>query len=159
MVDGRPACRPCKLKKKRCTHRAVVESETEVDSELVNEALPARRRHDVQAQDGSTDELSSIASDLESEKPIPKKRAKRGRPFAPIVPSSLPEIGDLPSDAMEAASALAVHRVFARELESRLQEYDVNFQASQQAHRATITSAKAVKRAVENWIEAWSSGR
>ncbi|KAJ5342517.1 hypothetical protein N7541_011641 [Penicillium brevicompactum] len=165
MVDGRPACRPCKLKKKRCTHRAVVESETEVDSELVNEVLPARRRRapvkedDVQAQDGSTDELSSIASDLESEKPTPKKRAKRGRPFAPIVPTSLPEIGDLPSNAMEAASALAVHRVFARELESRLQEYDVNFQASQQAHRATITSAKAVKRAVENWIEAWSSGR
>lgn len=53
---------------------------------------------------------------------------------------------------------MSVHRVFARELEARLQEFDCNFQASQQAHRATLTSAKAVKRAVDSWIEAWSSG-
>lgn len=62
MVDGRPACRPCKLKKKRCTHRAVVESETEVDSELVNETLPARRRRAPVKVDSNLveDDLSSL---------------------------------------------------------------------------------------------------
>lgn len=40
MVDGRPACRPCKLKKKRCPHRFVVESEAELDCEPTSEALP-----------------------------------------------------------------------------------------------------------------------
>jgi hypothetical protein len=71
----------------------------------------------------------------------------------------MPEVPDLPTDPMDAASALSVHRVFARELQTRLQEFDMNLQASQQAHRATMSSAKAVKRAVDGWIEAWTSGR
>jgi hypothetical protein len=112
----------------------------------------------------SSDELSSFRSlasqsDEEEEKPIVVKRPKRGRPFKTIVPNPILEIPELPTDPMEAASALSVHKVFARELQTRFQEFDMNFRASQQAHRATMTSAKAVQRAVNGWIEAWTSGR
>lgn len=53
---------------------------------------------------------------------------------------------------------MSVHRVYARALEARLQEFDINFQASLQAQRATVNSAKAVKRAVEDWVALWSAG-
>lgn len=107
----------------------------------------------------SSDDLASIPSDKEDEKPVTNKRIKRGRPFEAIAPSPMPEIPDLPADNLDAASALAVHRTFARQLQARLEDFDTKFRASQEAHSKTMNSAQEVKRAVDDWIQAWTSGR
>jgi hypothetical protein len=107
----------------------------------------------------SSDDLASVPSDKEEETPVTNKRIKRRRPSKAITPNPMPEIPDLPADNLDAASALAVHRTFARQLQARLEDFDTKFRASQEAHSETMSSAQEVKLAVDDWIQAWTSGR
>ncbi|CAI7571526.1 unnamed protein product [Penicillium discolor] len=120
----------------------------------------------------SSDELSSVPSEAE-EKPVvkkPTKRTRRAKPTAPESPSGAP---DLSPDNLHAASTMSVHRVWARELQSKLQELERAMQAFNEAHRdglaapqalyeahrETLAAAQAIQRTVDGWIQTWASGR
>ncbi|KAJ5619942.1 hypothetical protein N7510_003926 [Penicillium lagena] len=85
-------------------------------------------------------------------------KRKRGRPCKPIVAPKPRALPDVPEDALEAASAMAVHKVFAKELQDKLGEFDMQVQASMQAHKSTLNAANSVRCTVDNWLEAWVKG-
>lgn len=104
-----------------------------------------------------SDELSSVPSEVEK-KPT-KKRTKRARRSKVAVSQRRRNAPQLPSDPAEAACAMSVHTVFARELQSRIDKLGQDMQASRDAHRATMASAQAIQDTVDGWVEAWTSGR
>lgn len=101
--------------------------------------------------------LSEEPEDIAAGLTLALKR-KRGRPCKPIVapkPRGLPAV---PEDGLEAASAMAVHKVFAKTLQEKLGEFDMQVQASMQAHKSTMNAANSVRRTVDNWLETWVNG-
>ncbi|KAJ5807445.1 hypothetical protein N7447_010901 [Penicillium robsamsonii] len=101
----------------------------------------------------SSDELSSVLSEAE-QKPVKKstRRSCRAKPA-----KSQNGIPDFPADSLQAASTMSVHRVWARELETNLEELQRNMQTFDEAHRATMASAQNIQRTVEGWIQTWSA--
>ncbi|CAL5870564.1 uncharacterized protein PFLUO_LOCUS4803 [Penicillium psychrofluorescens] len=101
--------------------------------------------------------LSEEPEDIAAGLTLALKR-KRGRPCKPVVAPKPRTLPDLPEVALEAAGAIAVHKVFAKELQEKLGEFDMKIQASMQAHKATLNAATAVRRTVDNWLETWVNG-
>ncbi|KAJ5442422.1 hypothetical protein N7445_005429 [Penicillium cf. griseofulvum] len=103
----------------------------------------------------SSDELSSVPSEAE-QKPVVKKSTKRSRRVKPTAKSQN-EIPDFPADSLQAACTMSVHSVWARKLEANLEELQMNMQAFDEAHRATITSAQEIQRTVDGWMQTWAA--
>ncbi|KAJ5782245.1 hypothetical protein N7457_004019 [Penicillium paradoxum] len=105
----------------------------------------------------SSDELSVVPSEVEKKKPAKKRTKRTRRSKAASQPQD--EVPRLPTDPVEAACAMSVHTVFARELRFHIQEFRQNMEASRVAHQATMASAQTVQDTVDGWVEAWTSGR
>ncbi|KAJ5832775.1 hypothetical protein N7474_001086 [Penicillium riverlandense] len=101
--------------------------------------------------------LSEEPEDIAAGLTLALKR-KRGRPCKPIVAPKPRGLPNVPEDALEAASAMAIHKVFAQELQEKLGEFDMQVQASVQAHKSTMNAANSVRRTVDNWLETWVKG-
>lgn len=118
-------------------------------------------------------EQSSITENDEKDKPVQASR-KHGRPGKPTENPKATEnpkvpkksrFPDFPEDNLEGSIALAMHKVFKRQLEDRLSELEAKIKleqiahaASMNAHAATMDAAASVKDTVERWVEAWANG-
>jgi hypothetical protein len=107
------------------------------------------------ARADSSDELSSVPSEAE-QKPVVKKSTKRGRRVK-LTAKSQAGIPDFPADPVQAACTMSVHNVWARKLEANLEELEKNMETFDEAHRATMASAKEVQRTVAGWMQTWAA--
>jgi hypothetical protein len=54
---------------------------------------------------------------------------------------------------------MATTNSFARRLGEKLEEFEAKYQASMIAHQAVLEAGKAVKEAVDAWVESWTAGQ
>ncbi|OQD76432.1 hypothetical protein PENDEC_c004G03985 [Penicillium decumbens] len=181
------ACRLCRSKKKRCTHRG--------DPTLVAETVPVmptrrRKREEDEAPTAKTSptkspfspaSTSSITSVNEMEKasgrhtrsvsfksrkttyestaPANATATNPTRDIQPETAASKATITEPPTDMLKGSIAMSVHSIFAQELQQRLDEFETRFEASVAAHEATQEAAQAVRDTVHGWVNAWTSGQ
>lgn len=108
---------------------------------------------------------ASLAAPASNQKPTTtSKTTKR-----PAKAASQATIPPLPEDPLQASLVMGCHKVYARQLQKRLDEFEVKFKAVLEAEGPTPAMSEAWKEALEaheevqetvkDWIERWTSGK